>query len=265
MQTFSGGHLLWLTRAKLTLAFDGHWKTKHPYFDTRYTVGFEVVAPRRFFPRPTDESQSFKIFCHISGTMPRGPRLSLITTVSHYPPCGGHGGDGDRKHHPPTFHNGPFADKRHSRKAWTQANSSIHAAMYGRCLGESMEGLTSMLFIRTDKWQRKLVSLGICGICEVKWRYFLLLYWCGRYFCPFHQHLGFLSWSKKSELKTVNTFKPRLCSSLFIILFSLTSHWFPLDFSGHSVVKDRLQDQVFACASFSNIFILLWCWNCWSD
>lgn len=83
---------------------------------------------------------------HPADMTPRGPRLSLITTVSHYPPCGGRGGSGNRKHHPPIFPQ--WADKRHS-EAWTQANFSVLVAMHGRCLGESMKGYRSGFLIKT--------------------------------------------------------------------------------------------------------------------
>ena len=74
---------------------------------------------------------------------PRGPRLSTITTVSHYRRCGGHRSSGDRKHHPPLLPQWAVRTQKALSKAWTQANSSIHDAVYGRCLGERMEGCRS--------------------------------------------------------------------------------------------------------------------------
>lgn len=44
---------------------------------------------------------------HPADTTPCGPRLSLITTVSHYPPCGGCRGRGDHKHHLSTMDRSP--------------------------------------------------------------------------------------------------------------------------------------------------------------
>lgn len=108
---------------------------------------------------------------HQADTTPRVPRLSLITTVSHYRPHGGHGGSGDRKHHPPILPQWAVRRQKALSKAWTQANSSIHVAMYGRCLGEPMEGYRSMLLIQ-QQLQRKSVSWGICSVWGVEVFYF---------------------------------------------------------------------------------------------
>lgn len=90
-------------------------------------------------------------------TTPRGPRLSLITTVSHYPPCGGHGGSGDRKHRPPILPQWAVRRQKALSKSLNSSQQLIHVAMYGRCLVEPMEGFRSMLLIQTGK-------------CNASWR-----------------------------------------------------------------------------------------------
>lgn len=77
-------------------------------------------------------------------TRPRGPPLSAITTASHYSLFGGRGVSGDRKHHlphPRSVHNGPFTDKRRSRKLEPQPTALFMRPSLADVLEKLMEGL----------------------------------------------------------------------------------------------------------------------------
>lgn len=75
-------------------------------------------------------------------TRPRGPPLSAITTASHYPPGGGRGVSGDRKHRSPrSVHNGLITDKSRSRKLEPQPTALFMRLGLADVLEKLMEGL----------------------------------------------------------------------------------------------------------------------------